>query len=107
MSRSTYLTRVAMQYLVFAVFCVVMTIHVFFLFPETAGLPLEETNFMFEDPAGGKYIGTPAWRVRHLSPYITVIRVLTLTFRRRTITLEVYGGSPAKILRSHEKNALV
>lgn len=29
-------------YLVFAVFCVAMTLHVFFMFPETAGRPLEE-----------------------------------------------------------------
>lgn len=36
-----------------------MTIHVFFLFPETAGKPLEEVTEMFEDPSGPKYIGTP------------------------------------------------
>ena len=41
-----------------------MTIHVFFLFPETAGKPLEEVTEMFEDPKGIKYLGTPAWRTR-------------------------------------------
>lgn len=41
-----------------------MTIHVFFLFPETAGKPLEEVTAMFEDPKGIKYLGTPAWRTR-------------------------------------------
>lgn len=41
-----------------------MTIHVFFLFPETAGKPLEEVTDMFEDPKGIKYIGTPAWRTK-------------------------------------------
>lgn len=51
-------------YLVFAVFCVAMTIHVFFLFPETAGKPLEEVTEMFEDPNGIPYIGTPAWKTR-------------------------------------------
>ena len=36
-----------------------MGIHVFFMFPETAGKPLEEVTAMFEDPNGIKYIGTP------------------------------------------------
>ena len=52
-------------YLVFAVFCVAMTIHVYFMFPETAGKPLEEVNEMFEDPNGIKYIGTPAWKTKN------------------------------------------
>jgi MFS family permease len=49
-------------YIVFGVFCTVMFFHVFFLFPETAGKTLEETEIMFEDPAGFKYLGTPAWK---------------------------------------------
>lgn len=40
-----------------------MFIHVFFLFPETAGKTLEETELIFEDPNGIPYIGTPAWKV--------------------------------------------
>jgi hypothetical protein len=51
-------------YILFGVFCLLMTIHVFFMFPETAGKPLEEVNAMFEDPHGIKYIGTPAWKTR-------------------------------------------
>ncbi|EME47811.1 hypothetical protein DOTSEDRAFT_69671 [Dothistroma septosporum NZE10] len=51
-------------YILFAVFCVAMTIHVFFIFPETAGKPLEEVTEMFEDPNGIKYLGTPAWRTK-------------------------------------------
>jgi MFS family permease len=51
-------------YVIFGVFCAAMTVHVFFLFPETAGKPLEEITAMFEDPRGIKYIGTPAWRTR-------------------------------------------
>lgn len=39
-----------------------MFIHVFFMFPETAGKTLEEVEAMFTDPKGIKYIGTPAWR---------------------------------------------
>lgn len=40
-------------------------IHVFFMFPETAGKPLEEVTDMFEDPSGPKYIGTPAWKTKN------------------------------------------
>ena len=60
-------------YLVFAVFCVCMTVHVFFLFPETAGKPLEEVTEMFEDPNGIKYIGTPAWKTKNY--YSSTVRM--------------------------------
>jgi len=49
-------------YILFAVFCAAMFVHVFFLFPETAGKTLEEVEGMFTDPSGIKYIGTPAWK---------------------------------------------
>ncbi|RAK96792.1 sugar porter family MFS transporter [Aspergillus ibericus CBS 121593] len=49
-------------YIMFGVFNTVMFLHVLFLFPETAGKTLEETEAMFEDPNGIKYIGTPAWK---------------------------------------------
>ena len=52
-------------YIIFGVFLTVMWIHVFFLFPETAGKTLEETEQIFEDPNGIPYIGTPAWKTRH------------------------------------------
>jgi len=51
-------------YVLFGVFGVCMFVHVFFMFPETAGKTLEETEEMFTDPAGPKYIGTPAWKTR-------------------------------------------
>ncbi|KAF7562814.1 hypothetical protein G7046_g1307 [Stylonectria norvegica] len=51
-------------YFIFGAFNLAMFIHVFFLFPETAGKTLEETEAMFEDPHGVKYIGTPAWKTR-------------------------------------------
>ncbi|SMQ47495.1 unnamed protein product [Zymoseptoria tritici ST99CH_1A5] len=54
-------------YLVFAIFCVAMTIHVFFLFPETGGKPLEDITEMFEDPNGIPYIGTPAWKTKNFT----------------------------------------
>lgn len=52
-------------YIVFGVFNTAMFIHVFFMFPETAGKTLEETESIFEDPNGIPYVGTPAWKTRH------------------------------------------
>lgn len=51
-------------YIVFGVFCFSMFVHVFFMFPETAGKTLEEVNEIFTDPNGPRYIGTPAWKTR-------------------------------------------
>jgi MFS family permease len=50
-------------YIIFGIFNLAMLIHVFFLFPETAGKTLEDTAAMFEDPNGLPYLGTPAWKV--------------------------------------------
>ncbi|KAK5996091.1 High-affinity glucose transporter [Cladobotryum mycophilum] len=52
------------SYIIFAVFNTVAFFHVFFVFPETAGKTLEETEAMFEDPNGLKFFGTPAWKTR-------------------------------------------
>ncbi|ODM19403.1 hypothetical protein SI65_04387 [Aspergillus cristatus] len=49
-------------YIIFGVFCTTMLIHIFFMFPETAGKTLEETEHIFTDPNGIPYIGTPAWK---------------------------------------------
>ena len=57
-------------YIIFGVFNVCMFIHVLFLFPETAGKTLEETEAMFEDPNGIKYLGTPAWKTRVVTKLI-------------------------------------
>ena len=51
-------------YILFGVFLVAMTVHVYFLFPETANKSLEETRDMFEDPNGIPLIGTPAWKTK-------------------------------------------
>jgi len=42
-------------YLIFGVFNIAMLIHVFFMFPETAGRPLEEVNEIFDKKI-------PAWK---------------------------------------------
>ena len=52
-------------YIIFGVFLTVMFIHVFFLFPETAGKTLEEIELIFEDPNGIPYLGTAAWKTTH------------------------------------------
>lgn len=51
-------------YLIFGIFCACMLVHVAIAFPETAGKTLEETEAMFEDPSGPRYMGTPAWKTR-------------------------------------------
>ena len=48
-------------YIVFAVFCVAMTIHVYILFPETKGKTLEEISMMWEAKV-------PAWRTSTWEP---------------------------------------
>lgn len=50
--------------LIFGIFAVLMFLHVFFLFPETAGKTLEDVRYIFEDPNGVPGIGTPAWRTK-------------------------------------------
>ncbi|VVT56550.1 uncharacterized protein SAPINGB_P005146 [Magnusiomyces paraingens] len=48
-------------YIIFAVFCIAMTIHVFLLFPETKGKTLEEINYMWDAKI-------PAWRTANWVP---------------------------------------
>jgi len=43
-------------YIIFGVFCAAMTVHVFFMFPETAGKTLEQVEEMFATP------GMRAWK---------------------------------------------
>lgn len=54
-------------YVLFAVFCFIMFVHVFFLFPETANKPLEEVLTIFDDtkPGSIRFLGTPAWRTHN------------------------------------------
>lgn len=56
-------------YILFGVFCVAMFIHVFFMFPETSGKPLEEIEELFTNtnPGSIHYIGTPAWKTHVVS----------------------------------------
>lgn len=46
-------------YIIFGVFCAVMTVHVFFAYPETARRTLEEIDFVFDSDV-------PAWRTNKI-----------------------------------------
>lgn len=48
--------------MIFGTFCAVMTIHVFFFYPETAGKSLEEIDAVFESK-------TPAWRTGQMGTF--------------------------------------
>ncbi|KAF7121540.1 hypothetical protein CNMCM5793_009010 [Aspergillus hiratsukae] len=52
-------------YILFGVFCTAMCLHVYFMFPETAGKTLEEVEAIFTDPSGLPYIGIPAWKTKN------------------------------------------
>ncbi|KAK1833921.1 general substrate transporter [Podospora conica] len=54
-------------YVLFAVFCGVMGVHVWCMFPETANKTLEEVERIFDGEGEGavKYIGIPAWRTKN------------------------------------------
>ncbi|KAF3765329.1 general substrate transporter [Cryphonectria parasitica EP155] len=54
-------------YVLFAVFCFAMFVHVLFMFPETANKTLEEVVDIFDDtkPGAVKYIGQPAWKTKN------------------------------------------
>ncbi|ODV79487.1 high-affinity glucose transporter [Suhomyces tanzawaensis NRRL Y-17324] len=53
-------------YIIYAVFCLVMGIHVFFGFPETKGKRLEEIGQMWEE-------GIPAWRSASWEPTVPIL----------------------------------
>ncbi|PLB41409.1 general substrate transporter [Aspergillus candidus] len=52
-------------YIIFGVFCTAMCLHVFFMFPETAGKTLEDVEAIFTDPSGIPFIGRPAWKTKN------------------------------------------
>lgn len=62
-------------YVLFAVFCAAMFIHVLLAFPETANKPLEEVDEIFDDtrPGAIKYIGTPAWKTKNVRQYVVKV----------------------------------
>ncbi|PHH66462.1 hypothetical protein CDD82_1547 [Ophiocordyceps australis] len=83
-------------YIVFATFNVAAFIHVFFLFPETAGKTLEETELMFENPDGIKFIGTPAWKTRVMTKVVDRVEHGDIEAKR--------GTADYKVSETHEKD---
>ncbi len=59
-------------YIIYAVFCFCMTIHVFLMFPETKGKSLEEINQMWESKI-------PAWKTSSWKPVIPDVTNKKLT----------------------------
>ncbi|KAE8147111.1 general substrate transporter [Aspergillus avenaceus] len=85
-------------YIIFGVFNTVMLVHVYFLFPETAGKTLEETERMFEDPNGIKYLGTPAWKTRVTTNHVQQLERgdVEVKTQREPVTREVESTQPAE-----------
>ncbi|KOS22479.1 High-affinity glucose transporter [Escovopsis weberi] len=82
------------SYILFAVFNTVAFFHVYFVFPETAGKTLEETEAMFEDPNGLAFFGTPAWKT-------SVATAVTSQAERGDIETKL--GANEKVPTSHEE----
>lgn len=57
-------------YLLFAVFCTAMFIHVFFFFPETANKPLEEVEDIFDDNKPGGKLERVTYFISHKNDYL-------------------------------------
>lgn len=68
-------------YIIFAVFCFAMTIHVFFMFPETKGKTLEEIEMMWDS-------NVPAWRSEKWEPPTPVGRTVDLDEKELEIQAE-------------------
>lgn len=76
-------------YVIFAVFCAAMHLHVFFLFPETANKSLEEVAEMFDDKQpGGKFV--PAFQL----PCLCTKNHLTDLYLQRSNTSAHRHGRP-------------
>jgi len=83
-------------YVLFGVFCVVMFVHVFFMFPETAGKTLEEVEAMFTDPSGPKNVGTLAWKT-HTSTRQTIAQEKGLVDVEKAKVFHGDSGSERKV----------
>ncbi|KAI4159110.1 MAG: hypothetical protein LQ342_006887 [Letrouitia transgressa] len=81
-------------YLVFGIFCLSMFVHVFFMFPETAGKTLEEVVDLFEDPNGIKNVGTPAWKTRITTKRARLLEHNEVAEADREKGLDVHEESP-------------
>lgn len=83
-------------YLIFGIFNTVAFFHVLFVFPETAGKTLEETEAMFEDPNGIKYMGTPAWKTK-------VATSLTIRAEQGDVEAKIGHDTEKPPIHTHEE----
>lgn len=60
--------------MIFGTFCIAMTFHIFFTYPETVKKSLEEIDHIFDD-------NVPAWRSAQLG-----------TFEQKVAEVEAHGG---------------
>ncbi|KAI0009912.1 general substrate transporter [Xylariaceae sp. FL0662B] len=88
-------------YILFAVFCFCMFVHVFLLFPETANKTLEEVVNIFEydGPGAIKWIGRPAWTTKNDRSIIRIERNLITSEEK--IALERAAEAATKVETTH------
>ena len=83
-------------YLIFGAFCAAMTLHVFFLFPETAGKSLEQVEAMFDEHV-------PAWRTRVVRGALSDAGGKPQPFRRGDARVREQGSaSPDDLLQMEQ-----
>ncbi|KAF9947962.1 hypothetical protein BGZ70_002415 [Mortierella alpina] len=88
-------------YFIFAAFCVAMTIHVFFMFPETKGRTLEEMDELFSSDV-------PAWKTRAMPESHLERDIETIQMQRQEqepagakLQLEPHGGEKTELEQPH------
>ncbi|KAF9295062.1 hypothetical protein BGZ74_010983 [Mortierella antarctica] len=84
-------------YFIFAGFCVAMTIHVFFMFPETKGRTLEEMDELFNSDV-------PAWKTRAQPPSRLDEEVEVLKLQQAGVKMEVDQHAPIEASDSNESD---
>lgn len=72
-------------YMIFGTFCVVMTFHIFFTFPETSQKSLEEIDHIFDQ-------NIPAWKSQQMG-----------TFEQKVAEVKATGGIKERASSTHER----
>ncbi|RKP30963.1 general substrate transporter [Metschnikowia bicuspidata] len=82
-------------YIIYAIFCFCMFIHVFLFFPETKGKRLEEIAQIWED-------NVPAWKTANWQPHIPIASDAQLALKLEALHAE-HTGDKMQSLSSSEK----
>lgn len=72
-------------YMIFGTFCIAMTFHIFFTYPETVRKSLEEIDSIFDE-------NIPAWRTTGMA-----------TFEQKVAEVEATGGIKERAAASHQE----